>query len=101
FVAGGDILVDYDIRRLPFCRQDYNGLQTWDVTVGYSFDGGPAATASLTRSPNDYTRIQSPARIAVPQGATTVDLWFENHDRTGCQSWDSAFGANYHFSIDR
>lgn len=99
--AGHDFLVDYDIRRLPSCRQDYNGLQTWDVTVQYRFDGGAVQSASLTSSPNDYTRIQAPARIAAPQGASTVHLWFENHDRTGCEMWDSAYGANYRFSIDR
>lgn len=97
--AGGDVIVDYDIRRLPSCRQDYNGYQTWDVTVGYRFDGGPAASASLTATPSDYERVQAPARIATPAGAHTMELWFENHDRTGCRSWDSAFGANYVFDL--
>ena len=99
--AGRDFLVDYDIRRLPYCRQDYNSLQTWDVTVGYRFDGGPAQSASLTRSPNDYNRVQAPARLAAPEGAAVVEMWFENHDRTGCQTWDSAYGANYRFSLVR
>ncbi len=98
-VAGHDLLVDYDIRRLPYCRQDYNGLQTWDVTVGYAFDGGAAQSASLTTSPNDYQRVQAPARVSVPSGAHTMQMWFENHDRTGCQNWDSAYGANYHFDL--
>jgi hypothetical protein len=31
--------------------------------------------------------------------ARSVELWFENHDRTGCQSWDSAFGSNYRFDV--
>jgi hypothetical protein len=99
--AGHDFLVDYDIRRLPYCRQDYNGYQTWDVTVGYSFDGGPSQSATLTATPNDYTRVQAPARISVPASAATVALWFENHDRTGCQSWDSAYGTNYQFALTR
>jgi uncharacterized protein YraI len=99
--SGRDFLVDYDIRRLPFCRQDYNGMQTWDVIVQYQFDGGAVQSASLTSAPNDYSRAQAPARLSVPAGAATVELWFENHDRTGCQTWDSAYGANYRFSIDR
>ncbi|MCA1663312.1 MAG: DUF6209 family protein [Myxococcales bacterium] len=99
--AGRDFLVDYDIRRLPYCRQDYNGLQTWDLTVQYQFDGGAVQSASLTSSPNAFTRVQAPARLSAPAGAATVQLWFENHDRTGCQTWDSAYGANYRFSIDR
>jgi hypothetical protein len=99
--AGSDILVDYDIRRLPYCRQDYNGMQTWDVTFNYRFDGGAAQSASVTTSPNDYNRVQAPARITTPTGARSMDVWFENHDRTGCQTWDSAYGSNYHFAFDR
>lgn len=97
--AGADLLIDYDIRRLPVCRQDYNGLQTWDVTVGYRFDGGAAASASLTTTPTPYERLAAPARIAAPAGARTMELWFENHDRAGCQRWDSAYGSNYRFTL--
>jgi hypothetical protein len=97
--AGAELVIDYDLRRLPWCRQDYNGHPTWDVTVGYRFDGGAAATASLTTTPSDYQRVQAPARITAPAGAHTMELWFENHDRTGCQRWDSAYGANYSFAL--
>jgi hypothetical protein len=97
--AGGDLVVDYDIRRQPYCRQDYNGLQTWDVTVGYRFDGGAAASASLTTTPTDYQRVQAPARLTVPAGARAMELWFENHDRTGCQTWDSSYGNNYRVTL--
>jgi hypothetical protein len=45
--------------------------------------------------------VQAPARISTPPGAATVDLWFGNQDRTGCQGWDSAYGSNYHFEFDR
>lgn len=98
-VAGHDFIVDYDIRRLSTCRQDYNGIQTWDVTVNYRFDGGAVQSASLTTAPNDYQRLQAPARLTAPKGASTVDLWFENTDRTGCETWDSAYGANYRFAL--
>ncbi|MDB4965099.1 MAG: hypothetical protein JWN44_788 [Myxococcales bacterium] len=99
--AGQEMLVDYDIRRLPGCRQSYNGLQTWDVTVGYRFDSGTSGSASLTASPADYERIQALARITPPVEARAVEMWFENHDRTGCQAWDSAYGANYRFDVLR
>jgi hypothetical protein len=97
--AGQEMLVDYDIRRLPGCRQSYNGLQTWDVTVGYRFDTGATGSTSLTTSPHDYERIQALGRMTPPANARSVELWFENHDRTGCQSWDSAFGSNYRFDV--
>lgn len=99
--AGGEFFVDYDIRRLSGCRQDYNGLQTWDVTVGYRFDDGTTGSASMTATPSDYQRVQSFARLAAPAAAHTVQLWFENHDRTGCQLWDSAYGSNYRFALER
>jgi Family of unknown function (DUF6209) len=99
--AGQDFLVDYDIRRLPSCRQDYNGYQTWDVTVGYRFDDGTSGSASLTAAPQGYQRVPAPARLTAPAGAQAVELWFESHDRTGCQQWDSAYGANYKFSLEQ
>ena len=101
-VAGSDLLIDYDIRRLPGCRAPVpSGEQQWDVVANYQFDGGAVAIASLTTAPNSYTRIQAPAHLQAPPGASTMTLWFENHDSTGCQTWDSAYGANYHFVFDR
>ena len=97
--AGAALMIDYDIRRLPNCRQDYNGVQTWDVTVGYQLDVGNAASASLTTTTPDGQRVQAPALIMVPSGARAMQLWFENHDRTGCQIWDSAYGANYPITL--
>lgn len=97
--AGADLVVDYDLRRLPLCRQDYNGYQTWDVVVGYRFDDGTTGSQSLTTTPTDSQRVQAPAVLHAPSGARSVALWFENYDRTGCQTWDSAYGANYVFPL--
>jgi hypothetical protein len=97
--SGTDLLVDYDIRRLPACRQASNGVQSWDVTVGYQFDDGTRGSASLTTSPQPWQRVALAARITAPAGAQGVSLWFENHDATGCQTWDSALGANYRFWV--
>jgi hypothetical protein len=96
--AGGPLLIDYDIRRMSSCRQDYNGLDTWVVTAFYSFDGAPASSGSLTTT---YTggRASAPLLINAPAGARTLTIWFENSDRTGCTAWDSRFGANYTFAI--
>ncbi|HEX3867096.1 MAG TPA: DUF6209 family protein [Gemmatimonadaceae bacterium] len=99
--GGASFLVDYDIRRLPYCRgTEPNGVQTWDVVVDYQFDGGAAATASLT-TVSENVRTQVPASIVAPSGASTVSVWFENFDSGGCQGWDSAYGANYHFALVR
>lgn len=98
--AGQTLVIDYDIARLPTCRQDYNGLQSWDVLVDYQFDGGAVQQASLTQSQsNGYIRVASPARLSPPAGAHTITMWFENDDRTGCRAWDSDYGANFSFSL--
>jgi hypothetical protein len=97
--AGADFLVDYDLRRLPGCRQGYNGLATWDVTVDYRFDDGLVGAASLTRTSDGYTRVAAPAQLHAPADARSVELWFEAEDRTGCQAWDSAYGTNYTLAL--
>ncbi len=94
--AGAELLVDYDPIRLPGCRAMYNGYSAWDIVVHYRFDGGDVQDASVTSVINGYERVGSPARIAAPAGARHLELWFENYDRTGCRTWDSSYGANYH-----
>ena len=96
--AGGTILVDYDIRRLAQCRQDVSGLQSWDVTLFYSFDDAPAQSLSVTRM-SQNGRVAAPALFSVPAGARALAVWFENSDRTGCTAWDSRYGDNYRFTL--
>lgn len=97
--AGEDVLLDYDLSRLPTCRATYNGYQTWDVIAHYRFDGGEVHDASVTTSLSDYERVAGAARITLPAGAQSLEMWFENTDRTGCDTWDSRYGANYVFSL--
>jgi hypothetical protein len=96
---GTDLLVDFDPIRLPGCRAMYNGYAAWDIVAHYRFDGGEEQSASVTKVIDGYQRLGSPARIAAPAGARHLELWFENHDRTGCRTWDSRYGANYHFDL--
>ena len=96
--AGGAVMIDYDIRRLWECRQDVNGVQSWDVTVFYSFDGAPPQSASVT-SMSDNGRVAAPALFAAPAGARALAVWFENSDGTRCTAWDSRYGANYAFTL--
>ncbi|GAC1554154.1 MAG: hypothetical protein NVS3B10_15610 [Polyangiales bacterium] len=97
--AGSDLVVDYALERLPLCRQTYNGLQTWDVEVDWRVDGGPITQTSVTQSLDSATRVPTSARLHLPAGARTLEVWFENVDRTGCHRWDSAYGANYRFAL--
>lgn len=98
FGSGDSLLLAYDPVRLWQCRATYNGLAAWDVVAHYRFDGGPEQFASLT-APENGSRVAIPARITRPSGARHLEVWFENHDRTGCHAWDSRYGANYHFDL--
>jgi hypothetical protein len=97
--AGEPLTLDYDLTRLPSCRQDYNGLPTWEVLADYRFDGGDVLQAPVTSTPSDYERVQAPAHLEVPPDAHSIEVWFESHDRTGCQAWDSDYGQNFHFDV--
>lgn len=93
------MVVDYGITRLPNCRQTYNGDQTWGVEAQYRFDGGTVQAAQLTQVVGNFSREQVPAVITAPTGASHLELWFRNSDRTSCVTWDSAYGQNYHFTL--
>lgn len=96
--AGAPITIKYDIARLPRCRQDYNGLPTWDVTLSYRFDGGQVTTVSATQVSGDL-RTSAPVTVEAPAGARDLEVWFHNSDRAGCSDWDSDFGSNFHFEL--
>jgi hypothetical protein len=96
--ADRDLLVDYDLLRLPTCRATYNEYQTWEVTAHARFDDGTTADAPVTEVIDPNGRGPAPARFHAPAGTHAVELWFENTDRTGCQAWDSDYGQNYRFS---
>jgi hypothetical protein len=96
---GGEVVVDYDISRLPHCRQTYNGYQTWNVEAQYRFDGGPVQVAPLTQVVGTFGREQVPAVLTPPTGASQLELWFRNSDRTSCVTWDSNYGQNYRFTL--
>ena len=96
--GGQDLLVDYELARAPWCRSTYNGLQAWDVTAYWRFDGGDIGTHSVTAT-SDAGRDSVPLRITAPAGARDFEIWFENTDRTGCHNWDSDFGRNFHFAL--
>lgn len=91
--------IEYDLSRLPTCRQTYNGAPTWDILAHYRFDGGPAKYKSATHV-NGYTRTSGPTEIEIPKGAKVLEVWFQNVDRGSCVAWDSNFGANYKFHVN-
>lgn len=94
---GATVGLDFDLSRLPFCRQTYNGFGTWNVSAFYRFDGGAVREASVVH-PDGMTQVPMVARVEVPAAARTLEVWFKNTDRAGCVAYDSDFGKNYKFA---
>lgn len=90
-VPGGEVRIEYDVARLPQCRHSRNGYELWDITAHLRWEpSGALANASVRTGA---------ATFAVPTGARRLVAWFENTSATGCQAWDSNFGANYAFDV--
>ncbi|MBS1118378.1 MAG: hypothetical protein H6Q90_606 [Deltaproteobacteria bacterium] len=87
---GGDVTISYDPARLPTCRNGQGGNPLWDITAHVQFEPGGER--------RDVSVRDAAATLAVPATARGVTLWFENTSTSGCQTWDSNLGQNYHFN---
>lgn len=43
--------------------------------------------------------MPGPLEVNVPNGATQIEMWFNNTDHTGCVAWDSRYGQNYWLGV--
>ncbi|MDQ3032435.1 MAG: DUF6209 family protein [Myxococcota bacterium] len=94
-VAGGIAHLDYDPARAR-CTTSRYGNPAWTVSAYYRIDGGEIRTVHAAG------HAPAPDQIGVPIELTQageLEIWFENTDVSGCQEWDSAFGANHRFTI--
>jgi len=90
-VPGGEVRVEYDAARLPGCRNSSGGHPLWDITAHLRWEpSGEIVDASVRDGAATYV---------VPVGARRAALWFENTSASGCQTWDSNFGANYGYDV--
>jgi hypothetical protein len=101
-VVGRPLTIDYALERLPECRSGYAGRPAWNIQAHALFrPGGEHLEASVldTATSTGSTWFRRPAVFAVPAGATAVELWFHNTDRSGCSRYDSDFGQNHRFVV--
>jgi hypothetical protein len=99
--AGRPVLVDYDLARLPACRNQYAGGDAWSIGVYYRVDGGPIRSRPVTQLDENRHNVKAPATLDLPDGGHDLELWFHAGDRAGCSQYDSRYGANYHYAIDQ
>jgi hypothetical protein len=98
-VAGLPVRVEYDLDRLTACRGSTNGSDVWAITGFASFDGGEPQTFEVTRIVDGRT-VAIESELEIPVRAATVEIWFTNTNRWGCNAYDSNEGANYRFDIE-
>lgn len=104
---GSQLILDYDLQRLPQCRGTHNGHPAWDTQAHLRFaPGGQLVSASVRRFVTNQgvptTVAESlPLEVTIPEDATSVAIYFQNYDGAGgsCSAWDSEFGANYRYAI--
>lgn len=92
--------ISYALDRLPDCRGNVGGGGPgWTITGYASENGGAPKTFEVSALSDDgKDRVSKPATITPSQGGD-IAIWFQVTSRFGCSKFDSAFGANYHFSV--
>jgi hypothetical protein len=95
-LVGGKVRFAYDAARLPGCRGDFNGKPGWAITGSYRLNAGPVG--SFEAGGFSSSNGTNPPVVTV-DAAGDLAVWFQINSRWGCQEWDSAFGANYHFNV--
>lgn len=100
--GGKSVTVDYDLARLPECRTGYAGRAAWNIQAFALFtpmNVRQDATVLDTSASTSSTWVGKAATFQVPEGATGMQLWFQNTDRGGCNRYDSNFNQNYSFDV--
>jgi hypothetical protein len=99
-IAGDTIRVDYDVDRLTACRGSTNGSDVWSITGWAKFGTAAPKQFALTRLEAGRA-VALQAELEIPSSATSVELWFTNNNRWGCNAYDSNEGANYAFDVEQ
>jgi hypothetical protein len=87
---GGRLVVDYTAARR---RQVFGGRRSGGVVLHARFEpGGQRQCVQLGGEP---------AALAVPVDAAEVVVWFQATEHAGGEAWDSRFGENYRYPVDR
>jgi len=93
---GKKLRVAYDASRLTACRGEQNGKPAWTITGFYKIGGGAVRSFEAGGfSPSSGTNEP----VLALDASGDLQIWFQNNNRWGCNAFDSAFGANYHFAV--
>ncbi|MBX3232349.1 MAG: hypothetical protein KIT84_22250 [Labilithrix sp.] len=95
----GKAKVHYEQERLRSCEAYRNGYPVYGIGGYASINGGPAKSFETGRA-EAGKRVAVDTVIELP-AAGDLALWFDTSSVHGCHAYDSALGANYHFTIAR
>ncbi len=101
--AGGSVVINYDLARLPQCFGDvYMAQRTWNTLAFVRWDDQPFTSYSMVEC--DDARCldpqSRPLELTVPADAENLEVWFQTSGRSCGVHWDSAFGDNYRFPVE-
>jgi hypothetical protein len=106
--CGTQFRIIYDNRRLPYCRATYSGLQTWGISAHIKFKESPEVLIKPLSIEVEQGKKYDPqyhtimtAELEIPRDAEGITMWFVNADRGGCVTFDSRYGQNYHFAVQK
>jgi hypothetical protein len=88
---GTTVDLQYAFDRLSACTGNPDGGEgQWTATAYYQVNGGQVSTTDLVGT----------TTFVIPNDpGSDLALWFSISNTSGCTAWDSAYGANYHFSL--
>ncbi len=95
---GAAVTVVYPVDRLNDCRGERDGVPTWNVSVQFR-TSQVMDEALLTAFESPDLRHETPARVDVPQGADSLEIWFRNWDHTGCEVFEPRVNEGWHFEL--
>lgn len=89
-VAGEPLVLRYELARLARCRgTDWSLAGFFTTPTIHRHDVALPAT----------TRTGAVEQFIIAPFGPEMTLWFENSDLSGCHTWDSDFGRNFHVPL--
>jgi hypothetical protein len=89
-IQGGRLDIEYDVSRLPTCRDTKYGLPAWSILARYRLPSGQTGYVPVT---------SGRGQLALSEGGE-LELWFENQGYWGCRAYESRHGENYRIAVD-
>jgi hypothetical protein len=105
---GARLAIAYDPTRLAHAAGAQALSQVEEILAHVRFHpggqtaSGPVAQGAASDPPSPTGAPRPvPYAILVPDDATQVEVWFERRSGAGADAWDSRYGQNFWFDVDR